>query len=160
MSLPSNVLVFGSAASGSSFRDAIASYRRAQYYVAGSTIASSGEDSVDLYDDDYSDIEDEEASVGDLGEEARATFPSFHSQRPHDHDAGLIGQFHWDEDLGETSHGGVPESVGPLSPSPPAPGILATGSYVSQAQRNVQYVAETASVSTSTHNECLRQHHY
>uniref|UniRef100_A0A0W0F8Q6 Amino acid transporter transmembrane domain-containing protein n=1 Tax=Moniliophthora roreri TaxID=221103 RepID=A0A0W0F8Q6_MONRR len=149
MSLPSNGFVFGSAASGSSFRDAIASYRRSQYYVAGSTVASSGEDSVDFDGDDYN-IEDEEASVADLSEEALGTAPSFHSQQSRDHDAGLIGQFHWDEDLGRTGPGGVPESVGSLSPSPPAPGIFAAGSYVSQAQRNAQHVAETASGLTSS----------
>ncbi|KAK7058807.1 hypothetical protein VNI00_001431 [Paramarasmius palmivorus] len=145
MSLPSTGFVFGSAASGSSFRDAIASYRRSQYYVAGSTVASSGEDSAEFDDDEFRDeFEDEEALIGDFDDDALDT-P--HPERSHDRDSGLIGQFHWDDDLGRTSTPavGIPSSVGSLSPSPPAQGILTTGSYVSQTQRNVQSIAESAS---------------
>ncbi|KAF5374800.1 hypothetical protein D9758_000114 [Tetrapyrgos nigripes] len=58
MSFPSS-FPYGSASSGYSVRDAIASYRRAQYLVAGSTAASASDDS-----EESPPFEDEESGAG------------------------------------------------------------------------------------------------
>ncbi|KAJ7743332.1 transmembrane amino acid transporter protein-domain-containing protein [Mycena metata] len=79
----------GSASSGQSVRDAIASYRRAQYLVAGSTVASVSDDS-----DPFSDEEAvlgfaEQDNIEEVIEEEAANASS---------DAeGFIGEFDWDD---------------------------------------------------------------
>ncbi|KAK1223802.1 hypothetical protein PQX77_013326 [Marasmius sp. AFHP31] len=123
-SVPSGGFIFGSAASGSSVMDAIASYRRAQYYVAGSTVASSGEEDPENWDeeaDDQSEYFDQFDSP-DLDVESRG-------RTTHDDD-GVIGQFYWDED----------HPIGSLASS----ASHFPSSYVSQTQRNAEVAAETA----------------
>ncbi|KAL0580303.1 hypothetical protein V5O48_001720 [Marasmius crinis-equi] len=128
MSVPSSGgFIFGSATSGSSVRDAIASYRRAQYYVAGSTIASSGEEL-----DNESDF-DEEAGIGSEYSEDFDRTPRVDIERTEDD--GLVGQFLWDE-----------EDVQPVAPASVASSASHfPPSYAAQTQRNAEIAAETAS---------------
>ncbi|KDR85164.1 hypothetical protein GALMADRAFT_233828 [Galerina marginata CBS 339.88] len=90
----------GSASSArSSVRDAIQSYRRAQYLVAGSTVASSSDAASDLEEDDeeaqsrVSRINDEEDY--DSEDEVEGLGIPTHS-RPRDD--SFVGQLNWDED--------------------------------------------------------------
>ncbi|KAJ7468733.1 transmembrane amino acid transporter protein-domain-containing protein [Mycena latifolia] len=81
-----------SASSGQSVRDAIASYRRAQYLVVGSNVASVSDNS-----DPFSD---EEAGVGfaeqDIEEEETMEQPKDATGSSQESD-GFIGQFDWDD---------------------------------------------------------------
>ncbi|KAJ7156133.1 transmembrane amino acid transporter protein-domain-containing protein, partial [Mycena filopes] len=113
-SVPTSFYV-GSAASsgGQSVRDAIASYRRAQFLVAGSTVASVSDDSDPFSDDEAGlgfaeeDIEEEEAANASSDAE------------------GFIGEFDWDDIPAEglesptTPHATLPFSrrIPPLRPS-------------------------------------------
>ncbi|KAJ8084203.1 hypothetical protein PM082_002970 [Marasmius tenuissimus] len=123
-SVPSGGFIFGSAASGSSVLDAIASYRRAQYYVAGSTVASSGEEDPENWDEDADEQSEyfDQFDSPDLDVESRG-------RTTHDDD-GVLGQFYWDED----------HPVGSLASS----ASNFPSSYVSQTQRNAEVAAETA----------------
>ncbi|KAJ7278969.1 transmembrane amino acid transporter protein-domain-containing protein [Mycena rebaudengoi] len=98
MSLPTNFLQVGSASSGHSVRDAIASYRRAQYLVVGSTVAESLSDNSDPFFD-------EEAGIG------------FHTQPadPSSDSDGFIGQFDWDDAPDDTSEPTTPRATLPFS---------------------------------------------
>ncbi|KAF9015332.1 transmembrane amino acid transporter protein-domain-containing protein [Cyathus striatus] len=77
-------------ASSASVRDAIASYRRAQYLVAGSTVASASETS------DFED--DEESRIGDLGEEDEDEDSVINQHAIRSRDDSFIGQLDWDEE--------------------------------------------------------------
>ncbi|CAA7266602.1 unnamed protein product [Cyclocybe aegerita] len=92
----------GSASSArSSVRDAIQSYRRAQYLVAGSTVASASETS-DVEEDDeecqfdsrrrFATGEDEDYDSADENDLTDLTSPA------RDRDDSFIGQLDWDED--------------------------------------------------------------
>ncbi|KAJ7085371.1 transmembrane amino acid transporter protein-domain-containing protein [Mycena belliarum] len=85
-SAPTSFFV-GSASSGQSVRDAIASYRRAQYLVVGSNVAS--------VSDDSEAFEDEEAVVGFADQEIAEE----DLERPKDSPSleGFIGGFDWDD---------------------------------------------------------------
>ncbi|KAJ7030117.1 transmembrane amino acid transporter protein-domain-containing protein [Mycena alexandri] len=105
----------GSASSGQSVRDAIASYRRAQYLVAGSTVASASDDS-----DPFSD---EEAGLGfaeqDIDEEAIEEEAANASSDAE----GFIGEFDWDDTPAERAESpATPRATLPFSrkilPSP------------------------------------------
>ncbi|KAG7099387.1 hypothetical protein E1B28_001242 [Marasmius oreades] len=128
MSIPSSgAFIFGSAASGNSVLDAIASYRRAQYYVAGSHVASSGEEANHV---------DEEAEIESNYSEDRNSEDLEHGGRGTSIQVdGFVGQFHWDGD----------EDIAPASIAPPSP-----SSYASRMQRNTEIVAEVAGESTSS----------
>ncbi|KAJ7500945.1 transmembrane amino acid transporter protein-domain-containing protein [Mycena galericulata] len=93
-SLPTSFVV-GSATSGQSVRDAIASYRRAQYLVAGSAVASVSDES-----DPFSE---EEAGIGYEDIEEEVDEQPVSSQESH----GFIGQFDWDD---------VPSEEDPATP--------------------------------------------
>ncbi|KAK6977041.1 aa-trans domain-containing protein [Favolaschia claudopus] len=107
-SLPTSFQV-GSASSGQSVRDAIASYRRAQYLVAGSTVAS--------VSDDSDPLDDEEAGFGAIEEEEDIIEAE---RSPPESSDGFIGQFDWDEDALDTPT--TPKAALPfsrkISPSP------------------------------------------
>ncbi|KAF7345032.1 Aa-trans domain-containing protein [Mycena venus] len=113
-SLPTSFQV-GSASSGQSVLDAIASYRRAQYLVAGSTVAS--------LSDNSDPFTDEEAGLGffdqdiveeDIEEVAEA------GGSPQESD-GFIGQFDWDDMPSETSESPTtPRAALPFSRKVPA----------------------------------------
>ncbi|KAF9270392.1 hypothetical protein L218DRAFT_31509 [Marasmius fiardii PR-910] len=122
MSVPSGTFIFGSAASGNSVLDAIASYRRAQYYIAGSTIASSGEEA-NNYEADVESNYSEGYDSDNLDREAQPTSTQ---------DEGLVGQFYWDGD----------EDLTPASNFSSAPHL--SSSYASRTQRNAENVAEAA----------------
>ncbi|KAJ7157928.1 transmembrane amino acid transporter protein-domain-containing protein [Mycena crocata] len=101
-SVPTSFQV-GSASSGQSVRDAIASYRRVQYLVAGSTVASVSDNS-----DPFSD---EEAGVGffDQDIEEEDLEPAIASSHESE---GFIGQFDWDD---------TPTEETPTAPRPTLP---------------------------------------
>ncbi|KAH9486763.1 Vacuolar amino acid transporter 1 [Psilocybe cubensis] len=117
MSSFSPSFVVGSASSARvSVRDAIQSYRRAQYLVAGSTVASS--DASDLEYDDEDDeeaqrsfrLENEDSDVED--QELDAT----PSGEPRGRDDSFIGQLNWDEEDNEsTRHASLREQTSILS---------------------------------------------
>ncbi|KAJ7619383.1 transmembrane amino acid transporter protein-domain-containing protein [Roridomyces roridus] len=86
-SLPTTFMVGSASSGGQSVRDAIASYRRAQYLVAGSAVASVSDESADPFDD-------EEADIG--GQEEEEEEQAAHPARPSS-DVGFIGEFDWDE---------------------------------------------------------------
>ncbi|KAJ3990546.1 transmembrane amino acid transporter protein-domain-containing protein [Lentinula detonsa] len=98
----SGSFTFGTPVSGSSVREVIASYRRAQYLAAGSTVASVSDDSDEI---------DEEAQFGspfeDLEEEEEdlqtPTIPSSQNDV-------FVDQFQWD-DFDNTQTTGEPPSV-------------------------------------------------
>ncbi|KAJ6476368.1 transmembrane amino acid transporter protein-domain-containing protein [Mycena sanguinolenta] len=85
-SVPASFQV-GSFSSGQSVRDVIASYRRAQYLVAGSTVASLSDNSDPFSDEEAvlgfvdQDIDEEDIEEVDLRQESE----------------GFIGQFDWDD---------------------------------------------------------------
>ncbi|KAF7373238.1 Aa-trans domain-containing protein [Mycena sanguinolenta] len=85
-SVPASFQV-GSFSSGQSVRDVIASYRRAQYLVAGSTVASLSDNSDPFSDEEAGlgfidqDIDEEDIEEVDLRQESD----------------GFIGQFDWDD---------------------------------------------------------------
>ncbi|KAF7345030.1 Aa-trans domain-containing protein [Mycena venus] len=113
-SLPTSFQV-GSASSGQNVLDPIASYRRAQYLVAGSTVAS--------LSDNSDPFTDEEAGLGffdqdiveeDIEEVAEA------GGSPQESD-GFIGQFDWDYMPSETSESPTtPRAALPFSRKVPA----------------------------------------
>ncbi|KAJ7886674.1 transmembrane amino acid transporter protein-domain-containing protein [Mycena leptocephala] len=128
-SVPASFQV-GSASSGQSVRDAIASYRRAQYLVAGSTVASVSDNS-----DPFSD---EEAGFGfidqdieeELIEEAADAGGS-----PQESD-GIIGQFDWDDMHSETSESPTtPRATLPFSRKVPAPPDLRPPEITERTER-------------------------
>ncbi|THH20227.1 hypothetical protein EW146_g1101 [Bondarzewia mesenterica] len=88
-------LLVGSASSGYSFKDAITSYRRSQYFL-GTTEGISPSDPSQLLDD-------EEATVSPVNEEDEDDLPT---PRPEDfsHD-GTFSNFRWDEDTSEATQG-------------------------------------------------------
>ncbi|KAG7450339.1 uncharacterized protein BT62DRAFT_506326 [Guyanagaster necrorhizus] len=102
MSLPTTGFVFGSASSAQSVRDVIASYRRAQFLVVESTLASSP-DLTDSFDEESGSI---------IEEEGDSDADSFTPAQRHDHD-DFASQFEWDA-LN-------PASVSPGTPQHPAP---------------------------------------
>ncbi|KAJ3855730.1 transmembrane amino acid transporter protein-domain-containing protein [Lentinula lateritia] len=84
---------FGTPASGSSVREVIASYRRAQYFAAGSTVAS--------VSDESDERDDEEAQIGGAFEEEEPEdFEEEDLQTPtvlsSQHDV-FVDQFQWDD---------------------------------------------------------------
>ncbi|KAJ7762013.1 transmembrane amino acid transporter protein-domain-containing protein [Mycena maculata] len=108
-SLPTSFMVgSASSTSGQSVRDAIASYRRAQYLVAGSTVASVSDDS-----DPFSD---EEAATGfvDEIEEEDVEWPANATGSSQESD-GIIGEFDWDDLPSEGT------SEDPTTPRPTLP---------------------------------------
>ncbi|THU94816.1 hypothetical protein K435DRAFT_724147 [Dendrothele bispora CBS 962.96] len=86
MSFPSS-FPYGSASSGHSFREAIASYRRAQYLVAGSAAASASEDSEESPTDEESGISPPYRFEDDLVED---------DPTPIAPDDSFVDQFQWD----------------------------------------------------------------
>ncbi|KAJ6513544.1 transmembrane amino acid transporter protein-domain-containing protein [Mycena vulgaris] len=102
-SAPTSFFV-GSASSGQSVRDAIASYRRAQYLVVGSNVAS--------VSDNSDPFEDEEAGTGfvdqDMEEETIERPASSQESE------GLIGEFDWDDTPSEPAES-------PTTPRPSLP---------------------------------------
>ncbi|KAJ7657800.1 transmembrane amino acid transporter protein-domain-containing protein [Mycena polygramma] len=107
----------GSASSGQSVLDAIASYRRVQYLVAGSTVAS--------VSDNSDPFTDEEAGFGfpeeDIEEEDAEEVAEAEAEATPDSD-GIIGQFDWDDLRSETSESPTtPRPILPFSRKVPAP---------------------------------------
>ncbi|KAF5382924.1 hypothetical protein D9757_006378 [Collybiopsis confluens] len=96
-SWPSSSLAFGTPSSPgtSSVREAIASYRRAQYLVAGSAVASLSDESDELYDEEAqvsSTFEEEQEPEDNPNEDDLLTPTALAS-----HDNTFVDQFNWDD---------------------------------------------------------------
>ncbi|KAF8140795.1 transmembrane amino acid transporter protein-domain-containing protein [Mycena galopus ATCC 62051] len=109
-SLPTSFQV-GSAASGQSVYDAIASYRRAQFLVAGSTVASLSDTS-----DPFSD---EEAGLGFVDQDIEEEDIEEIDASPQESD-GFIGEFDWD-DIIPSETPTTPRATLPFSRKIPGP---------------------------------------
>ncbi|KAK7465722.1 hypothetical protein VKT23_005693 [Stygiomarasmius scandens] len=107
MSLPSS-FPYGSASSGHSLTDAIASYRRAQYLVAGSTVASASEDSEEAPSDEESASNPFDRFEDDLIED---------DHTPIAQDDSFVDQFQWDA-LDSASVAPVSTSLSPAQYRP------------------------------------------
>ncbi|KAJ7202464.1 transmembrane amino acid transporter protein-domain-containing protein [Mycena haematopus] len=111
-SVPASFQV-GSVSSGQSVRDVIASYRRAQYLVAGSTVASLSDDS-----DPFSD---EEAGFGFVNQNIDEEYIEEADDSPQESE-GFIGQFDWDDISSEPAESPTtPRATLPFSRKVPAP---------------------------------------
>ncbi|KAF8898555.1 transmembrane amino acid transporter protein-domain-containing protein [Infundibulicybe gibba] len=91
-SLPISFVV-GSASSGQSVRDVIASYRRSQYLVADYTVASAS---------DTSDFDDNDEEAGIFSRDDSDDDFEDDQPTPRPRDESFVGQLDWDEDLEPT----------------------------------------------------------
>ncbi|KAL0950969.1 hypothetical protein HGRIS_007717 [Hohenbuehelia grisea] len=116
---------FGSASSAQSVRDAIASYRRSQYLIAGSAVCSAA----DTYDS-LSDEDEEEDNIRPTNELSDDDLVAAEAGADRDHRPdGLMAQLDWDdiEEEGERPDTTMKHSENHLLPvhlAPPIPGVI------------------------------------
>ncbi|TFK40992.1 transmembrane amino acid transporter protein-domain-containing protein [Crucibulum laeve] len=104
-------------ASSASVRDAIASYRRAQYLVAGSTVASASESS------DFEDNDDEEAQFGESYDEDHDELFGDSLPTPRPRTDSFVGQLEWDEEEDTSDRAGVSVPPGRVLHAPQRPSL-------------------------------------